>query len=60
MMDQVLLYFLVCFGSVCVFATFGVMMPVVGQTVSTLFMVVMGERALARIQGRPSDSDSEE
>lgn len=59
-MDQVVLYFLVCFAMVCVFATFGVMMPVVGQTVSTLFIVVMGERALARLQGRRSDSDIDE
>lgn len=58
-MDQALLTFLVCFGMVCVFAAFVVLMPLVGQTLSILFGVVVAERVVARVRGRPSDSDLE-
>jgi hypothetical protein len=44
----------VCFGMVCVFATFGFMMPVVGTVVSTVFGAVMGEQAGAKARGQTS------
>ena len=51
---ELLLNAFVIFGMCCVFATFGFMMPVVGQTVATLFIAVFGEQAVARMRGKSS------
>ena len=46
--------FFVCFGLVCVFATFGFMMPVVANTIGGIWTAVMQEQILARVRGRTS------
>ena len=58
--SELILNAFVIFGSVCVFATFGFMMPVVGQTFGALFAVVMGEQLMARIRGVRSGCELED
>jgi hypothetical protein len=45
---------LVCFGMVCVFITFGFMMPLVGQTTATIFLAVFGEIGSAKMRNAES------
>jgi hypothetical protein len=55
--SELILNALVIFGSVCVFITFGFMMPLVANTMLTLFGVVLGEQALCKLKGIPSGTD---
>jgi caa(3)-type oxidase subunit IV len=50
-MGTVLLYFCVCFGLACVFATFGFFMPLVANVLLSLISTVVGEQTLARFKG---------
>jgi len=55
--SELILNAFVIFGSVCVFITFGFMMPLVANTMLTLFGAVLGEQVLCKIKGTQSETD---
>jgi uncharacterized protein involved in cysteine biosynthesis len=44
----------VCFGMICVFATFVFMMPIVANVILGVFSTVMGEQMGAKARGQTS------
>jgi uncharacterized protein involved in cysteine biosynthesis len=49
-----LVLFFVCFGMICVFATFVFMMPIVANTVGGVWTAVMQEQVMAKMRGKVS------
>ena len=47
----------VLFGTVCVLATFGFMIPVVSKVLILTFSAVMGEQTYAKLRGKKSGTE---